>query len=87
MIGDFVMNRRSKEIICVFEIDGYRDVVNNEPAGFAIATSIIAPASSRSNYSSRLYLKSRALADYCGRQFADLWADFYLIRKKTIRKN
>mgnify|MGYP001047355896 CR=1 FL=1 len=32
---------------------------------------------------SRLCLKSDTLAVYCGRQFADLWADFYLIRKKV----
>lgn len=48
-------------------------------------------SSAHSNYSpsdrlatcfgSRLYLKSKELAKYCGKQFIDIWADFYLIRK------
>lgn len=39
-------------------------------------------ASSYSNtIGTRLYLKSKELAEYCGKQFIDIWADFLLIRK------
>ena len=52
-----------------------------EWAGFAYADSDNAPSSASASIGSRLCYKSEALADYSGRQFADLWADFYLIRK------
>ena len=52
-----------------------------EWAGFASAHSAYAPSLTYANVGSRLCYKSEALADYSGRQFADLWADFYLIRK------
>lgn len=50
-------------------------------AGFAFADSFFAPSAAFTFFGSRLCYKSEALADYSGRQFADLWADFYLIRK------
>ena len=50
-------------------------------AGFAFACSDFAPSDAAACLGSRLCYKSEALADYSGRQFADLWADFYLIRK------
>jgi hypothetical protein len=50
-------------------------------AGFASAYSINAPSYSTAYLGSRLCLKSDTLAVYCGKQFIDLWADFYLIRK------
>ena len=50
-------------------------------AGFAFAHSYSAPSSSVTNFGSRLCLKSNALAEYCGKQFTDIWADFLLIRK------
>ncbi len=50
-------------------------------AGFVCAYSNIAPSPSDAHFGSRLCLKSKELANYCGRQFADLWVDFYLIRK------
>lgn len=52
-----------------------------EFAGFAYASSIVAPSTTNTNIGSRLCLKSKALSDYCARQFTALWADFYLIRK------
>lgn len=52
-----------------------------ECAGFACAYSSNAPSFPGASFGSRLCYKSEALADYSGRQFADLWADFYLIRK------
>lgn len=50
-------------------------------AGFASAGSATAPSTANASVGSRLCLKSDTLAVYCGKQFIDLWADFYLIRK------
>ncbi len=50
-------------------------------AGFAYADSYNAPSKSAANFGSRLCLKNEALADYCGKQFIELWADFNLIRR------
>lgn len=33
-IGDYVRFKRTKEIVWVFEIDGDRNVINNEPDGY-----------------------------------------------------
>lgn len=57
------------------------DDFKGECAGFASATSSDAPSNAHASVGSRLCYQSEALADYSGRQFADLWADFYLIRK------
>ena len=54
---------------------------DTEYAGFAFAYSYNAPSATTANVGSRLCYRSEALADYSGRQFADLWADFNLIRK------
>lgn len=54
-----------------------------EWAGFAFATSYYSPSYTSAYFGSRLCYKSEALAGYSGRQFADIWADFYLIRKKS----
>lgn len=53
-----------------------------EYAGFASARSTSAPSLTHANFGSRLCLKSDTLAAYCGKQFIDIWADFYLIRKE-----
>ena len=52
-----------------------------DSAGFAFASSSNAPSASNTRFGSRLCLKSDALAEYCGKQFTDIWADFLLIRK------
>ena len=52
-----------------------------EYKGFAFANSIYAPSGSYSVVGSRLCLKSRELASYCGKQFIKIWADFALIKK------
>lgn len=57
------------------------DDFKGEWAGFAYAYSSDAPSDSHAHVGSRLCYQSEALAVYSGRQFADLWADFYLIRK------
>ncbi len=54
---------------------------DTEYAGFACADSFNSPSHTVAYFGSRLCYKSEALADYSGRQFADLWADFNLIRK------
>lgn len=54
---------------------------NTEYAGFACASSLDAPSYSIAYLGSRLCLKSRDLAIYCGKQFIDLWANFKLIRR------
>lgn len=52
-----------------------------EYAGFAFASTYHAPSYTSANVGSRLCLKNRELAAYCGTQFIRLWADFKLIRK------
>jgi len=49
--------------------------------GFASAHSLLAPSYTAAHFGSRLCLRSEALADYCGKQFNYLWADYFLIRK------
>lgn len=48
---------------------------------FVFAYSCSAPSGATAFLASRLCLKDENTATYCGTQFADLWADFYLIRK------
>lgn len=52
-----------------------------ESAGFAYANSYYAPSYSSSRIGSRLCFKNSDLAAYCGTQFADLWMDYFLVRK------
>ena len=48
---------------------------------FVYAYSNSVPSFATTYIGSRLYLKSEALATYCGTQFIQLWADFNLIKK------
>lgn len=57
------------------------DKYQSEYAGLAYAGSIDAPSVTYTRIGSRLCLKSKALAEYCGKQFISLWADFCLIKK------
>lgn len=52
-----------------------------EWAGLACANSSLAPSHSDAAFGSRLCFKSDTLAEYAGKQFIDLWMDFYLINK------
>ena len=52
-----------------------------EWAGLASANSHSAPSYSLAYIGSRLCFKSDTLAEYAGKQFIQLWMDFYLIRK------
>lgn len=70
----------------IVPLDNYRVVgrsVNNAIAygGLVYAYAISASSSSHTRHGSRLAFKTEALANYAARQFAELWADFYLIRK------
>lgn len=44
--------------------------------GLVCAYSVHAPSSTNAYIGSRLCLKSSTLARYCGKQFAEIWADF-----------
>ena len=51
---------------------------NNSDAngGLVYANANYASSISSSNYGSRLAFKTRELAEYCGKQFIDIWVDF-----------
>ena len=51
---------------------------NGSPSSFAFYDSIYDCTYASAGSGSRLYLKSRELSDYCGRQFIDLWKQFIL---------
>ena len=46
--------------------------------GVAYAGAFYASSSSSVSFGSRLAFKTRGLAEYCGKQFIDIWADFLL---------
>lgn len=52
-----------------------------EYAGLAYSSSGLAAGGSFASIGFRLCLKTEELAEYCGKQFIHLWADFYIIRK------
>lgn len=47
--------------------------------GFGFAISSYAPSDTYASIGSRLCFKTRELAEYCGKQFIELWAEFRLI--------
>lgn len=63
---------------CTMSLEDYK---TEGWAGFACASSNYAPSRTSALLGSRLCLKNRELATYCGTQFIRLWADFKLIRK------
>lgn len=70
----------------IVPLDNYRVVgrsynVAYANGGLVCAFAYRASSSSFTNSGSRLAFKTEALANYAARQFAELWADFYLIRK------
>ena len=52
----------------------------NEYGGLAYVYSYNSPSGSSASVGSHLCLRSLELAEYCGKQFIDIWADFLLIR-------
>ena len=70
----------------IVPLDNYRVVGRSSHdagagGGLVCANADGASSSSNTGGGSRLAFKTEALANYAARQFADLWADFYLIRK------
>ena len=59
------------------------DYQTEDYAGLASAYSSNAPSPTHAAIGSRLCLKSDTLAVYCGKQFINLWADFFLIRRPS----
>ena len=50
-------------------------------AGFVYASAAAIASDADASCGSRLCFKTNALAEYAGKQFIDIWMDFYLIRK------
>lgn len=55
-------------------------IYNPSSAGFGYANTNNAPSYANTNVGSRLCFKTRELATYAGRQFEDLYNDFFLIK-------
>lgn len=51
---------------------------NGSPSSFAFGGSYFARGAADAGSGSRLALKNEELANYCGRQFIDLWKEFLL---------
>ena len=71
------MKEKEKQDLHLISTDDYE----TEYAGFAFAYSFNAPSNSTAHFGSRLCLKNNALAEYCGKQFTDIWADYLLVRR------
>ena len=70
------MSKDEKRERCMLNITGK---YHGTSAGFGFAGSADAPSGAGAYFGSRLCLKTRDLAVYCGKQFIDLWAEFRLI--------
>ncbi len=64
-----------KQERCIIDVSGRNA---GYYAGFGFAYSDYAPSTASAYFGSRLCLKSGTLAEYCGRQFIEIWADFVL---------
>ena len=54
-----------------------RSYINSSALGGRVyASAIYASSSSSTNIGSRFAFETRELAEYCGKQFIDIWADF-----------
>lgn len=71
------LDEEEKTNSCIIPMEHYQ----TEFAELACSNSSFAAGGTNVDISSRLCLKSRELAAYCGMQFIHLWADFKLIRK------
>ena len=72
------MSQEEKDERCIIDVS---DRNAGYYAGLAFANSYNAPSDATAYFGSRLCLKNSDLAEYCGRQFINLWAD-YLLRRK-----
>lgn len=73
------MDEAKKKRLVLF--GGY--AYHGSACGLVSAGSYSAGSDSSSDLGSRLALKSEELADYCGKQFADIWADFVVIKRQN----
>ena len=76
------MSREKKEnpeLIDITDTTGYK----TDYAGFAFASSRHVLPYSVADIGSRLCLKNRKLAMYCGKQFVEEWLDFKLYRNNS----
>lgn len=69
----------------IVSLDNYRVVGRSSSSSYAggglvYAFANVASSGSHTGFGSRLAFKTEELANYAARQFAELWADFYLIR-------
>lgn len=71
------MSKKEKKELVIIETGDY----NTEYAGFVFASSLRVPSDAVAYFGSRLCFKNNDLAEYCGKQFINLWAD-YLLRRK-----
>lgn len=55
-------------------------IYNPSSAGFGYAHTYSTPSTTHTDFGSRLCFKTRELATYAGRQFEDLYNDFFLIK-------
>lgn len=54
--------------------------------GLVCSSAVVASSYSNAYYGSRLAFKTEALAEYAGKQFAELFADFCFIPKSDVKK-
>lgn len=71
------MTEEDKKKLVIIDTGDY----DTEYAGLVYAYSAYAPSLTIAYFGSRLCFKNSDLAEYCGKQFINLWAD-YLLRRK-----
>lgn len=71
------MSEDNKRNLVIIDTGDY----DTEYTGLVFAYSNTVPSYAFANFGSRLCLKNSDLAEYCGKQFINLWAD-YLLRRK-----
>ena len=59
---------------------------SNSSGGLVYASSFSAASSSSTYYSARLAFSNRDLADYAGKQFIDIWADFVFDNSLEVKE-
>lgn len=63
-----------------YRVVGRSSIYSDAGGGLVCASAFYASSGSGTYSGSRLAFKTEELANYAARQFAELWADFYLIR-------
>lgn len=76
------LNKLSDEEKADYNMIMIGDKYQSEYAGLSYGNSYSASLTTTAQYCSRLFLKDKSLATYCGKQFIELWAAFMLTPKK-----